>query len=143
MKELKEVAIRTATAGDADALIELGIRTFNDAFAHLNSPEDMNAYLSVAFTREQLLSELEDPKSTFLIAESDGRAIAYSKLYRGEAPDVIESISSIELARLYVDKQMHGRGVSHDLMKKMLELTVSESFKTIWLGVWEHNERAK
>jgi len=140
---MTDFEIRVAVPDDVDLLIELGLRTFNDTFAHLNSVEDMEAYISTAFTREQILSELADPLSTFLLAETNGRAIAYAKLHRGEAPDGVSPARAIELARLYVDKEMHGKGVAHKLMEEMLRLAAAEAFTSIWLGVWEHNERAK
>ncbi len=143
LKDMKDFEIRVAVPDDVDLLIELGLRTFNDTFAHLNSVEDMEAYISTAFTREQILSELADPLSTFLLAETNGRAIAYAKLHRGEAPDGVSPARAIELARLYVDKEMHGKGVAHKLMEEMLRLATAEAFTSIWLGVWEHNERAK
>jgi ribosomal protein S18 acetylase RimI-like enzyme len=38
---------------------------------------------------------------------------------------------------------MHGQRVAHTLMQDMVERSVKEGFDSMWLGVWEHNERAK
>src|SRR5258705_3703252 len=132
---MKDFEIRIAVADDVGPLIELGLRTFNDTFAHLNSVEDMEAYISTAFTREQILSELADPLSTFLLAETSGRAIRYAKLHRGEAPDGVAPARAIELARLYLDKYMHGLVVAHKLMDEMRRMAAAEAFASIWLGV--------
>jgi hypothetical protein len=43
------VTLRRATAEDATLLAELGARTFRDAFAADNTPDDMAAYLAQAF----------------------------------------------------------------------------------------------
>jgi ribosomal protein S18 acetylase RimI-like enzyme len=138
-----DCVIRNGSMSDLELLIRLGIDTFNETFAHLNKPEDMESYLTAAFNADQIASEIHDPQSTFLIAESDGKAAGYAKLHRGTAPDCVTGPAPIELARLYVVGDMHGKGVAGALMTEMLARSANEGFKTIWLGVWEHNERAK
>jgi ribosomal protein S18 acetylase RimI-like enzyme len=135
--------VREVTIGDLEVLIELGVRTFNETFAHLNNAEDMDAYLSSAFEPNQVASEIADAQSTFLLAEVGTLAVGYAKLHRGIAPECVSGERSIELARLYVTQEMHGRGVAQTLMQDMVERSHREGFDTIWLGVWEHNERAK
>jgi ribosomal protein S18 acetylase RimI-like enzyme len=143
METKYDCAIRNGSISDLELLIRLGIDTFNETFAHLNKPEDMESYLTEAFSADQIASEICDPQSTFLIAESDGKAAGYAKLHRGPVPDCVTGPASIELARLYVVSEMHGKGVAGALMTEMLARSAKEGFKTIWLGVWEHNERAK
>jgi ribosomal protein S18 acetylase RimI-like enzyme len=140
---VEDCSIRKADESDLNLLIDLGIRTFNETFAHLNSAEDMEAYMSEAFHPSQVASELADETSTFLIAERNNVAVGYAKLARGHVPDSVSDDSAIELARLYVLKEAFGAGVGSALMNAMLELAVAEGFRTMWLGVWEHNERAK
>src|SRR5262245_32566061 len=98
-------SIRTATIADAEMLTELGARTFYDAFAPTNTPESMEAYMSQAFTARQLLSELADPRATFLIAEVEGAPAGYVKLSVGDAPDCVKGDDPIEIVRFYVDQQ--------------------------------------
>ncbi len=59
-------SIRAATLDDAEMLSELAARTFYDAFAPANSPENMAAYMSQHFTAQQFSSQLADPRATFL-----------------------------------------------------------------------------
>jgi ribosomal protein S18 acetylase RimI-like enzyme len=143
MQPASSCIVREATLADIEVLIELGVRTFNETFAQLNRPEDMNAYLSTAFESKQISSEITDPQSTFLLAEVGTLAVGYAKLHRGIAPECVSGERSIELARLYVIQEMHGRAVAQMLMQDMVERSLREGFDTMWLGVWEHNERAK
>jgi diamine N-acetyltransferase len=143
MQPVSSCTVREATLADLEVLIELGVRTFNETFAHLNNAEDMDAYLSAAFESKQVASEITDPQSTFLLAEVGTLAVGYAKLHRGIAPECVAGERSIELARLYVIQEMHGRRVAQTLMQDMVERSRSEGFDAIWLGVWEHNERAK
>jgi len=143
MSQAATPTVRYATLADAALLNELGLRTFIETFAHFNRAEDMDAYTSEAFTVERLTAELLDPLATFLIAEVDGLPVGYAKLYEGEAPDCVTGAGPVELARLYVLQDYYGRGVGQALMDGCLNNARAKCYQSIFLGVWEHNERAK
>lgn len=136
------LTVRRASADDAGVLAELGARTFSDAFAADNRPEDMAAYLASAFSPEQVKSELLDPLSTFLLAYTDGAPAGYAKLYAGRAHASVAGANPIELARIYVSQNFLGRGVGPSLMRACLDEARGKGHQTIWLGVWERNARA-
>jgi len=134
--------IRRAGIADAALLAELGARTFVETFAADNRPEDIAAYLATAFGPEQQADELTDPHSTFLIAEVDGVAAGYAKLHPGRTPERVTGKRPIELVRLYVSQMWLGRGVGAALMRDCLDETRRAGYQTLWLGVWERNNRA-
>ena len=138
--------IRQATVADAEKLAELAARTFYDAFNNMNTPENMEAYMSKAFTVEHLTAELSDARATFLLAETaeaNGAIAGYAKLLADEIPACITGQNPIELVRLYVDKQYLGSVVGNDLMQASLDEARSLGYRSIYLGVWEHNHRAQ
>ncbi|MDQ3134757.1 MAG: GNAT family N-acetyltransferase, partial [Acidobacteriota bacterium] len=49
----------------------------------------------------------------------------------------------VELVRLYVGRDWLGRGVGAALMGGCLDEARRGRHKTLWLGVWEHNQRAQ
>jgi ribosomal protein S18 acetylase RimI-like enzyme len=134
--------IRRARIEDANLLAELGAQTFGETFTDDNTPEDMAAYLAASFNLEKLRAELTDTLSLFFIAEVDGHAAGYAKVYAGEALDGIEGQKPIELVRLYVSRKWLGRGVGQALMQRCIDEAREMGFQTIWLGVWERNNRA-
>jgi ribosomal protein S18 acetylase RimI-like enzyme len=135
--------IRRATLVDASLLADLGARTFSDTFAVDNTPEDMAAYLSSSFSPALQAEELSDPNTTLLIAEIDGIAAGYAKMQLSVAPPCITSPKSVELSRLYVSNELKGRGLGAALMEACIREASKAGYKTMWLGVWEHNERAQ
>jgi ribosomal protein S18 acetylase RimI-like enzyme len=143
MKELSELLIRHASHTDATLLAELGARTFAETFAADNSPEDMAAYLALYFHRDRLAAELAEPHTLFLIAEVDEVAAGYAKLGLGVAPDSVTGDHPIELVRLYVAREWLGRGIGAALMQTCINEATQNGYHTIWLGVWEHNQRAR
>ena len=136
-------SIRRATPSDAILLAELGARTFSETFAADNNPEDMAAYLAASFSPERQAAELSDPLSTFLIAEVEGSAAGYAMVRPGEIPEQVSGERPIELVRLYVAREWQGRGVGPALMQACMDEARRQDFRTVWLGVWEHNHRAR
>jgi ribosomal protein S18 acetylase RimI-like enzyme len=135
--------IRLATRKDLAALTEIAARSFYDAFAPTNTPENMQAYMSKAFTVEQFTWEWEDPRATFYVAEINEQMAGYAKLQRSEPPACVNERKAIELSRLYVLTEFLGAGIGPALMQHCLAAARRENFKAMFLGVWERNPRAQ
>jgi diamine N-acetyltransferase len=130
----RSTTIRRATPADAAALAELGASTFRDAFASGNTPEDLELYVSKTYGEAQQRRELEDPAQIALVVEDGCALIAFAQLrIEGER---------LEIARFYVDRGHHGRGIAHALMQRVIDTARDLGVSTIWLGVWERNPRA-
>ena len=138
-----ELTIRRGEADDAGLLAQLGARTFSEAFAAHNTPEDMAAYLASAFSPTQQAAELADPHCLFQIAETNGVAIGYAMLRSGDALDGVAGEKPIELVRLYVSRESLGSGAGAALMQACIGEAKQRDYETLWLGVWEHNHRAR
>lgn len=143
MPQIPDLTIRRGTIADAGLLSELGARTFSETFAVDNTPEDLAAYVVTSFNIAQQTAELEDPSSTFLIAEVDGHAAGYAKLHDGEPEKGVEGAKPVELVRLYVSRDWLGRGIGEQLMRACVDEARRAGHETIWLGVWERNARAQ
>jgi diamine N-acetyltransferase len=136
------LSIRTATAADAEMLTEFARGVFYDAFAPMNSPENMESYMSQNFTLQKLSAQIADSRAIFLIAEIDATPAAFAKLYDGDIPDCVSDPAAVEIERFYVDRQFHGRGVAQALMQDCFDRAKQSGRWTIYLGVWENNHRA-
>jgi ribosomal protein S18 acetylase RimI-like enzyme len=137
-----DIAVRTAGPADASDIAELGAKTFFATYASHNTPEDIDAYIAVAFSTERILGELEDPDSAFLLVVRDDTNIGFAKLQSSQAPDCVSGSNPIELERIYVDANNQGGGVGSLLMEAVLDYARSEGRGSIWLGVWEKNTAA-
>lgn len=141
--QTSKVIIRRGSGPDADLLAELGARTFSETFAADNTLENMQKYLAASFNLEQQVAELAEASSVFLIAEIEGVAVGYAKLSGGEALLEVKGDKPIELVRLYVSQEWLGRGVGEALMRACIDEARTAGYQTLWLGVWEHNNRAR
>ena len=143
MTQIPGLTIRHGTLEDAAVLSDLGARTFSETFAADNTPEDLAAYMATSFNVAQQTAELEDPASTFLIAEVDGHAAGYARLHAGEPAKGVEGANPVELVRLYVSRDWLGHGLGEQLMRACIDEARQAGHETIWLGVWERNARAQ
>jgi diamine N-acetyltransferase len=137
------VTIRVAGAADAAVISDLARRTFYDTFAATNDPADMALYLDGAYSIDIQTRELNDRDITTLLVEEDGIAIAYAMVRSGHVPECISGPDPIELWRFYVDRGWHGRGIAAALMDRVKLAAAARGAKTLWLGVWERNDRAR
>jgi len=135
--------IRCGKADDAALLADLGARTFSETFAPDNSAEDMTAYLAASFNPPQQAAELADPDCLFLIAETNSVVVGYAMLRFGNVLDSVTGDTPIELVRLYVAQESLGSGVGAALMRACINEAKQRGYETLWLGVWEHNQRAR
>lgn len=136
------VIIRRGVETDASALAELAARTFRDAFAADNRPEDIALHLSRSYGTSHQRMELLDPRITTLLAEVDGQLAGYAQLRAGVAPDCVTGEAPVELWRFYVAQPWHGRGVAQTLMRSVEAEATHRRARTLWLSVWERNPRA-
>lgn len=138
-----DLRIRQAHVSDAAALAELAERTFRAAFGDANTDSDMDAYVQEVFSAKQVAHELSQANQQFLLVfKGDAESPkGYAKLRTNEPPAAVGP-SPIELQRLYVEPGTIGRGMGAALMQACLEMAESAGHQTLWLGVWQENQRA-
>ena len=102
----------------------------------------MKEYLENGFSTEKLTEELTDQNSEFYFAELDGNTIGYLKVNVGQSQTEIKDHNALEIERIYVLKEFHGKKVGQILYNKAIELAKDKNVEFVWLGVWEQNPRA-
>ena len=136
------LSLRVAEFADLVPLLDLAQTSFVQAFTEGNKPENVQAYLSQAFTPVQLEKELRNPASTFLLASLEGKLVGYTKLNLAAAQTDVQDPESLEVARLYTVEEVWGKGVGQFLLNAALDFAKEKGKTFVWLGVWEHNARA-
>ena len=137
------MTIRRAVPGDAAVLAELARTTFYDTFAATNDAADMAVHLQRAYGVPQQTTELENPGITTVLVERDGAAIAYAQIRDDHVPECVTGAVPLELWRFYVRSGWHGRGIAQALMDRVKAEARQRGAETLWLGVWERNDRAR
>ncbi len=135
--------VRFAAVSDINLLTDLGRQTFEQAFSRYNNPEDMAKYLAGAFYPEKQAAEFCHPGSLFLIAEENQIPAGYARLQAGTSGETcLTGDNPVELVRFYLLETWIGKGYGSVLMGTCLDAARERGYDSIWLGVWEKNDRA-
>lgn len=141
---IKEINIRRALPADASLLSELSRITFFDTFKDTCTAQDMRDFIADYFNMLQVEKELQDENDFYFIAFIGEVAVGYFRIKEEESDvEIIKKYKNIELKRIYVLKEYLAQKVGAALMKFALEFAEQNKYELLWLGVWEHNERAK
>ena len=123
-------------------LQEIGRQTFAETFSSTNSEENMKTYLEEGFSVEKLTAELQNPESEFYFATLNEVVIGYLKINFGQAQTEVQEGNSLEIERIYVLQDFHGKKVGQLLYEKAIQIAKNKKVAFVWLGVWEENHRA-
>jgi len=139
---LHTYTVRPATLADATLLRELGMSTFHETFAPYNTAEDMALYLAQNFSPEQVVHDIEEPGSIFLLVYDGPIPAGYTKIRSSGIPEGLIASNPLEIERIYVARPYLGKPVGKVLMEACLHRAAQHDHDVIWLGVWEENPRA-
>jgi ribosomal protein S18 acetylase RimI-like enzyme len=139
-----EINIRRIDIADVIALSAIARSTFYDTFTGTCTEEDMQGFLDEYYNEARLGKELLDDKTHCYFAEVDKLPVAYLQFKEDYSnfPE-IKKWKALELKRIYVLKEFQGKGIAQMLMDFFLDFAVENKYEAVWLGVWEHNERAQ
>jgi len=137
-----EIIIKPASKKDIPVLSQLSADTFYQTYADYNTEEDMQMYVLQNFSIEALEKNFEEPNAKFFIAWNDDEAVAYCKLRTVEEPVALRGLKHLELERIYVKQEWKRVGIGKRLLQTCIDFAKQKNFDVLWLGVWEHNQKA-
>ena len=114
------------------ALAEISRTTFYETFIAGNDEQNMQQYLSDAFSELRLIEELALETSEFYFAIFQGNHDGYLKLNT-------DSNTGLEIERIYVRSQAHRKGIGKALMQFALNKAREKGLNRVWLGVAPDN----
>lgn len=134
--------IHQCSEADVDELRAVSIETYTDAFGEFNSDENMRIYLEEAYNRDRLLAELAETNSQFFFLKENTETVGYLKLNVGDAQTEPVGENLMEVERIYVRTAFLRHGYGTKLIQTAEEIARDLGVTGMWLGVWEHNQRA-
>ena len=143
-------AIRALAPDDAPALAAFAARLFRETYAPTHPATDIEAYVAHSFGADVQRAELGEPGAVTLALVPDGAMgrltadslLAYAQLRTGTTAPGVDARPTMEIARFYVDRRWHGRGLAPALMRAALGVAHAQEARVTWLGVWSENARA-
>jgi diamine N-acetyltransferase len=139
---MKNLTIKKVTLNDINQLQIIARQTFYETFIEVNTDENVNKYLNESFSETKLTAELKDRNSEFYFAAINDNIIGYLKVNFGPSQTELKDDKAMEIERIYVIREFHGKKAGQLLFDKAVEIAVQKNAEYIWLGVWEKNIRA-
>jgi ribosomal protein S18 acetylase RimI-like enzyme len=139
---MEHTLIYAIAINDIVTLQQIGRQTFYETFADSNTEENMKSYLENGFSIEKLTVEINNPNSAFYFAKNNDAIIGYLKINFGQSQTELQDDKALEIERIYVLKEFHGKNVGQLLYEKAIQIAKDKMVDYVWLGVWEENPRA-
>jgi len=124
---MESITIKKVTLNDIEQLQNIGKQTFYETFSGANTEENMTKYLEEGFSTEKLVDELNNSNSEFYIATIENRVVGYLKLNFGHSQTELQDDKAVEIERIYVLKEFHGKKVGQELYKKAMQISEQEN----------------
>lgn len=134
--------LKKVSEQDLIQLHQIVVDTFIVSFAHLNNPEDFNTYVEQKLNVAQIERELSNPDSLFYFVIHDDSVKGYLKLNRLSAQTEQSIPDALEVERIYLLPAGQGLGIGKLMLDKAKAVAREENYSSLWLGVWEENQRA-
>jgi len=139
---MEVIHLKRVTPDNTGELQRISKQTFFETFTAGNTEENMAKYLEEGFSLEKLADELNNESSQFYFAVLDNNITGYLKLNLGQSQTELKDDKALEIERIYVLKEFHGKNVGQLLYEKAIEIAGELNVNYVWLGVWEKNLRA-
>lgn len=140
--KMEDLTVVEVSSGEIRQLQEISKKTFYETFSGSNTESDMQKYLEESFAESQLASEHSDPNSKFYFAKLGGNVVGYLKVNFGQSQTELKDEKSLEIERIYVLSEFHGKRIGQVLYDQAIHLAELKKMEYVWLGVWEENPRA-
>ena len=139
-----EIKIRKITLADVRTLSVIAKQSFYDTFTGTCTEADLQSFLETYFNEDRLSEEIRDEDHFCFFAETAGIPAGFLQFKEDYSSlSLMKKWKALELKRIYVLKEFHGMGIAQKLMEYILDFARNEKYEMVWLGVWEHNDRAK
>ena len=127
---------------DLTLLRQISLETYVETFEAVNTPANMQSYLQQAFNTQRLSDELAEPHSQFFLAYKHDQVTGYFKINNGSAQTEFNDPNALELERIYVLRRYQGQGLGQQLLNAVINIANEQQKQWLFLGVWEHNQKA-
>ncbi|MBK9671993.1 MAG: GNAT family N-acetyltransferase [Bacteroidetes bacterium] len=138
-----KIHIRRATTSDAAIVALLARITFREAFGFVWTNESvLRNYLATTFSVSKIFTSIQKENNVFWIAFADDLPIGYAKLKKWCPYEKISDPAPAQLQKIYVLNDFIGKTIGEKLQNELFVEVEKRKIKTLWLAVWDGNDKA-
>lgn len=137
------ITIRKAVLSDAPALALLARVTFEEAFGYVWTDKPvLREYLNTTFSGTKIAASLQKSNNHFWIAFADDLPVGYVKMKIYSPYTALSDTHPSQLQKIYVLQDFIGQRIGERLQNEVFFKMNSLGLRTLWLAVWDGNEKA-
>ena len=142
MNNNMQIDIIRADASHAAVIAGIGHTAFSEAFGYLfKSKQELDEYLAYTYAVKKISNSIRKDHNTFFLALVNGKPVGFVKLKKYSLNSLIDSVSQMELQKIYVLKEYHGVGAGEGLMKAAIGFARKLDLEYLWLDTYVGNAR--
>jgi len=135
------ITYRTAAPDDALCIGVLATQVFLDTYAPQGIRPDLAREVLAGYSTELMAAHLADPRMRFVLAESDRHLVGFVEIAL-DRPCPVPSDTTVEITRLYVQRNFHRRGIGQALSAHAERIALEHGQRAVWLTAWSGNAPA-
>lgn len=138
---MKSITIQEVTLKDIEQLQKIGRKTFSETFSSNNS--EKNRQISSRRIFQWKVDEWAEQRKFWILFCLIWKQ--YNRLFKNlfrNFTNWTKRRKALEIERIYILKEFHGKNVGQFLYEKAIEIATQKNLLYVWLGVWEENSRA-
>ena len=129
------IVIRPWQKSDLESIRRITWESWISAYLSFIPETDLKSYFDIHYTKESLLGMIDDPSMHGFIAERDGEAAGYARLFfsRNE--------NRLYVSSLYFLPAFQGQGMGRRLLEAAEGYAAEKDLNELWIGVMVENRR--
>ena len=132
-----------ADISHAASIGSIGKKSFSNAFSYLfKSKEELVEYLEYTYNPAKIARSILKESNIYFVAMLEDIPVGFVKVKLDSLNEQIESVSQMELQKIYVLPGYHGNGAGSALLNAVLKLANETCPDYLWLDTSSGNEGA-
>lgn len=136
---MKDSYIEKIDATNVHILSEVALRAYADHYLHLWYDQG-KWYVEKFFSVDRLTTEINDKNSCFYIAFFNSSPVGFLKLNINAPLEGFESKDGLELERIYLKKEVIGKGIGRKLVELTIEIAEKFNKNFVWLKAMDTSQ---
>ena len=138
-----KIVIRKAQANDAPVLALLAQVSFREAFSHFWTDEEvLRKYFKTVFSVGKIRNSITKENNVYWIAFANELPVGYAKLKKYSPYEKLSDKRPAQLQKIYLLNDYIGNKIGAQLQDVLFSEVKSLGIKTLWLAVWDENDKA-
>lgn len=133
--------ITKADVNDASSIATLAVQVWLDTYAVEGIRDSFTKYVWSELTPDNFRIRFSNPDREFLKVEINSHLVGFAEINYNSTPGK-NSGTNVEIEKLYIQENFCNKGIGKKLIFSINERCKDKGILSVWLSVYENNERA-